>query len=104
MTDIETEEVTGDEHLAALERLEKKVERALEAVSRMREERNGLRARTAEQEGEIRRLTGELTGSRETGEEIARLERERDELLRDRAATARRIETILERLDGLGLE
>ena len=102
----ETEVVGAREglELEALERLERRVETAARVIHELRAERDDLKQQLAAREERIEELVGEMEASRSSGEVVVRLEREKQELLRDRATVAQRVESILERLEATGLD
>lgn len=88
----------------AIDRLEERVERAVSLIESLRAERDALRAQVDAASAVERQLRAELTESQGNGHDIARFEKEREGLLRDRATMARKVEAILERMEGMGLK
>jgi FtsZ-binding cell division protein ZapB len=93
-----------------LDRLERKIEAAAEILAGLREERDALRTegddlrrRLHERDGRVRELEAALDKSLNANEDVARLEKEKDGLIRERAITARRVQAILEKLEVLDL-
>jgi len=88
----------------ALEALERKVEAVLEAMQRLREERDAQAERAEAGEKRAEELERKLVSHNEAGRQVNVLEKEKEGLLRDRAAVTQRVESILRRLESLGLE
>jgi len=110
MTKTELEALKAGDASATLDRLERRIEAAAKVLVGLREERDTLRAegedlrrRIEERDGRVAELEAALEKSLNANEDVARLEKEKETLVRDRAATARRVEAILEKLEVLEL-
>ena len=89
---------------AALARLEDRVQRAVERIRVLTEERDTLKTDLAEASKNLESASGD---SEQVGALEARLKElgeERDRLREERVSAALRVEAILERLETLGLE
>jgi FtsZ-binding cell division protein ZapB len=104
MAKTELPEAREGAELEVLERLEKRVETAARMIHELRTERDELKEKLAAREERIGELEGEMETNRSSGSAVERLEKERDELLRDRATVIQRVESILERLEATGLD
>ncbi len=110
MTKTELEDLKASDASESLELLERKVETAAKVLAELREERDALRTegedlrrRLQERDGRVRELEAALHKSLNANEDVARLEKEKDALIRERANTARRVQAILEKLEVLDL-
>ncbi len=102
-TETDVVEAAGEE-LAALEQLERRVEEAAALIRDLRVERDRLREQLAEREARVGELEAGLAEAGAERDQVTRLEKERDDLLRSRAATAQRVQAILERLESMERE
>ena len=96
-------EETGVEAADVLAHLERRVKAAVAVIENLREERDGLRRTVAERDTRIRELEAGAQSDSGLEREIEALRRQRDDLRRDRAQAMHRVESILEKLNGLDL-
>jgi FtsZ-binding cell division protein ZapB len=87
-----------------LDTLERKVEAAVTLIGTLRTECEALRSDLEAAQSRTTELESSLEGSTEAHEAIDRLEREKNDLLHDRAVVARRVESLIEKLAQTGLE
>ena len=104
MAKTDVAEARENLEMEALERLERRVETAARLIHELRAERDELKARLAASERHAEELEGELVTNRSSGDAVQLLEKERDDLLRERAMVTQRVESILERLEATGLD
>ena len=88
----------------SLDRLEQRVREAAEVIGALRRERTELESALAERDARITELEARETVDETDQARLAEVAAERDGLLRDRAATAGRVEALVQRLESLGLE
>jgi SMC interacting uncharacterized protein involved in chromosome segregation len=101
MTEIDVEAAQTAHAAEALERLEGHVVRVLEALREARSERDALAEQLTERDARIEELESAIEEERATGGEVERVARQRDDLLHERAALARRVESILGLVEGM---
>ena len=99
-----TMEAEAGVDMEAVDRLEERVTAAVALIGALRKERDTLRAQVEKSETQVDALRRELKDAKGNNQDVVRLEKERDGLMRDRAAMARKVESILERMEGMGLE
>jgi FtsZ-binding cell division protein ZapB len=104
MAKTDVAEARENLEMEALERLERRVEAAARVIHELRAERGELKEKLAASEARVAELQEELATRQSSGDVVERLEKERDELLRDRAMVTQRVESILERLEATGLD
>lgn len=93
-----------DPALAQIALLEERVDRLIEGLEDLRGERSMLREEIETRDRRIRELESGEGELREREENLRRLSEEKTALLEDRARIIRRVETLIERLNQLGLE
>ena len=86
--------LAGTEEAEILERLSERVEKAVSTIQELRRERDELRARVDELEGQVKVAD-------ETSTKLGTLEEEQDRLRRERGEIRDRIESILSSLETL---
>jgi SMC interacting uncharacterized protein involved in chromosome segregation len=101
MTEMDVETAQAAQAAEALERLEGHVVRVLDALREARSERDALGEQLAERDARIEELESAIAEERASGGEMERVTRQRDDLLHERAALTRRVESILELVEGL---
>jgi SMC interacting uncharacterized protein involved in chromosome segregation len=101
MTEMDVETAQAAQAAEALERLEGHVVRVMEALREARSERDALGAQLAERDARIEELESAIEEERASGGEMERVTRQRDDLLHERAALTRRVESILELVEGI---
>lgn len=101
MTEFDVEAAQAAQTAEALERLEGQVVRILEALRGARSERDALGEQLAERDARIEELESAIEEERASGGEVERVARQRDDLLHERAALTRRVESILELVEGM---
>jgi SMC interacting uncharacterized protein involved in chromosome segregation len=103
-TEARTGGSPGSHPDAALERLEDRVERAVERIESLMAERDKLKSGLAEREDELSSKGKNAKANGVLEVRLQTLGKERDRLLQERGAAALRVEAILKRLEALGLE
>ena len=88
----------------SLDLLEQRIRSAADTIAALRRERAELESALAERDARITELEDRKTVDEDAGARLAAVAAERDGLLRDRTATAGRVEALVQRLESLGLE
>ena len=104
---LETEalQLDGPPNLAlTLEGLEGRIQAAVSIIQHLRKDRDLLKQELQEAKEIIHELQLRVEDTGDAGQQLAGLVRERDQLLQNRAVTARRLEKIIQRLGSLGIE
>ena len=101
MTEMEIEAAQAAGAIEAVERLEGRVVRVLEALREARSERDALAEQLTERDARIEELESAIEEDRASGGEVERVSRQRDDLLHERATLTRRVESILELVEGM---
>ncbi|NNF07626.1 MAG: cell division protein ZapB [Candidatus Eisenbacteria bacterium] len=87
-----------------LNRLENRVQTAVDMIRSIREERDELRQILHTKEERILELEGEVGKSAQTDQEVSKLKHLNDRLVQDRTHVMHRIEELVGRLQSVGLE
>jgi hypothetical protein len=98
-TDVDAAQAAGA--IEAVERLEAHVGRGLDAPREARSERGGPARQPAGRGARLAKLASAVEEERASGGEVERVSRQRDDLLHERAALTRRVESILGLVEGM---